>query len=171
MRVQCLTFETWQPGTLQYKAEDKVQCIYTVYKSSHKHELFVYISVYVGILLCTHVATNEHDAEQLRRALEQARSHPLFPVLDYMARKLHTLSEKLDLVDKKLGQLEAEVTVNFPASQKDVKDLIKEQGKKMFKIKGSAYEVTCTSSVLEIASMTTCSVYYNIDQLQLNHGY
>ena len=116
--------------------------VYIQYTSQAiKHELFVYISVYVGILLCTHVATNEHDAEQLRRALEQARSHPLFPVLDYMARKLHTLSEKLDLVDKKLGQLEAEVTVNFPASQKDVKDLIKEQGKKMFKIKGSAYEV------------------------------
>ena len=94
-------------------------------------------------LMFTYAAVVEQD-EHLRCGLasDQARSHPLFPVLDYMAKKLTSQNETLIKLDGRLSRMETEITATLPARYKEVQDLIKDERKKMFKIKGSEYEVS-----------------------------
>ena len=127
VRTHVHIVETWQPD--KSKAMVYVHYTCTCVNTPKCVCTLLAINMSVCIINFFTVGTNEHNVEQLRHALEQAKSHPLFPVLDYMAKRLHAQNEKLDTIGTKLARLEAEITVKFPASQKGVKDLILEQSK------------------------------------------
>lgn len=81
-----------------------------------------------------------NEQAELRAALERAKQHPTFPVLDYIARKTNSQNETLVSLDKRLSRIETELA-KFKEQQDDMKDLVKEESQKRFQIKGSVYEV------------------------------
>ena len=78
-----------------------------------------------------------NEQAELRAALERAKQHPTFPVLDYIARKTNSPNKMLVSLDKRLSRIETELA-KFKEQQEN---LVKEESHKRFQIKGSVYEV------------------------------
>ena len=64
-------------------------------------------------------------------------------MVDYIAKKVYTNQQSLASLDTKVSAIQVELQ-KFKESQKDIKDLVKEEGSKRFEIKKSEYEVSIT---------------------------
>ena len=64
-------------------------------------------------------------------------------MVDYIAKKVYANQQSLASLDAKVSAIQVELQ-KFKESQKDIKDLVKEEGSKRFEIKKSEYEVSIT---------------------------
>lgn len=62
--------------------------------------------------------------------MERAKSHPIFPVVDYIAKKIHAQHQMIVGLEAKVLAMHAEVE-KFSESQNDVKELVKERSLKL----------------------------------------
>ena len=74
--------------------------------------------------------------------MERAKAHPIFPVIDYIAKKVYASHQLVVGLDAKISSVQGEID-KLRNGQDDVKDLVKEEARSQFKIKKSPYEVLC----------------------------
>ena len=92
----------------------------------------------------------------------QARSHPLFPVLDYIAKGVQIQSQRYSVLDRKLSKLEEE-TQHIKTVQEELRSLMQQVNKKNFSLKDEGFEViriTHVHSQCNVWSHNTNSFMY-----------
>ena len=70
----------------------------------------------------------------------QAKAHPLFPLLDYMARGIHNQNKKMLIVEEKQVKLEREIST-VKRVQEELRQLMKEIIPMMFSLKENGFDV------------------------------
>ena len=71
---------------------------------------------------------------------QQARSHPLFPLLDFIARGVHSQGQKIVAIEAKQGKLEADMAV-VKHIQEELMQLMQTTAKHSFNLKDQGFEV------------------------------
>ena len=92
-----------------------------------------------------------------------ARSHPLFPMLDYIARGIHQQGQRFAEVEGRLVRMEHELQ-SVKRLQAEMEDLLQQCNKKNFSLKQEGFEVglsVCFVNVLHY----TCENEFHVPLL------
>ena len=71
---------------------------------------------------------------------QQARAHPLFPVIDFVARSIHSQKMKIDAIVFRVSRLEEQCS-EVIGIQKELQQLLKEFGESTFTIEKGPFQV------------------------------
>lgn len=93
------------------------------------------------LLLCVFIVIPDprHSSQNVQDN-PQARSHPLFPILENISNGLVTVTEKITAVETKQCKVEQEVR-EIKRIQDELNRLVQETTKKSFNLKESGFEV------------------------------
>ena len=84
---------------------------------------------------------SENVLNQKIPVTQQAKTHPLFPMLDFLVRSTYSIHNQLDDIKKRLKAVEDNGTVANRV-QKELEQLIREFGESTFEIEKTPYQVS-----------------------------
>jgi hypothetical protein len=80
---------------------------------------------------------NPINPDCIRLANQQTRSHPLWPVLDYIAKTTYHNQQQIDAIKVKLDK----ETSKIAQMQQELADLVKQYGKNAYKLSDEGFDV------------------------------
>ena len=113
--------------------------VYTVNYTNYTSYIVYFCFLFLNYTLFT-IIMAERTQPAASRGAEPYRSHPLFPVLEYLSTSVKQNQQTLQKMETSINTLQTKI-VSISSVQEELLTLMNEQKKKQFSLKAEGFDV------------------------------